>query len=65
MASEGSAVFAETVDGQYAGVALCALRRDYVEGCGTSPIGYLEGVSVREAFRLRGIAGRLVSECEQ
>lgn len=26
-----------------AGVALCALRHDYVEGCETSPVGYLEG----------------------
>ena len=33
IASEDSAVFAEAVDGQYAGVALCALRHDYVEGC--------------------------------
>lgn len=65
MASEDSAVFAETADGQFAGIALCALRRDYVEGCQTSPVGYLEGVAVREAFRFRGIAGRLVAECEQ
>ena len=65
MSSEDSAVFAETVNGEYAGVALCCLRHDYVEGCGTSPVGYLEGVSVREGYRHRGIAGRLVSECEQ
>ncbi len=65
IASEDSAVFMEIVDGQYAGVALCGLRRDYVEGCETSPVGYLEGVSVHEAFRLRGIARKLVSECEQ
>ena len=65
MASVDSAVFAETVNGQYAGVALCSLRRDYVEGCETSPVGYLEGVSVREAFRFRGIAAKLVTECEQ
>ena len=63
--SEDSAVFAEAVDGQFVGVALCALRRDYVEGCETSPVGYLEGVGVHEAFRLRGIAGALVSQCEQ
>lgn len=64
IASEDSAVFAETADGQYVGVALCCLRRDYVEGCETSPVGYLEGVGVREAFRFRGIAGKLVAECE-
>ena len=65
MDSDESAVFSESSGGQIVGVALCALRHDYVEGCETSPVGYLEGVGVREAFRLRGIAGRLVSECGQ
>jgi len=64
MASEDSAVFAECVNGEYAGVALCTLRHDYVEGCETSPVGYLEGVSVREEYRHLGIAGKLVAECE-
>ena len=65
IATEDSAVFAETAGGRYTGVALCCLRHDYVEGCETSPVGYLEGVSVHEAFRHRGIARRLVAECEQ
>ena len=65
MTAEDSAVFAETADGQFVGVALCALRHDYVEGCETSPVGYLEGVSVHAAYRHRGIAKRLVAECEQ
>ena len=63
--SGSSAVFAETADGDYVGAALCALRHDYVEGCETSPVGYLEGVVVREDFRHRGVAQRLVAECEQ
>ena len=65
MGSKNSAVFAESVNGEYVGAALCSLRYDYVEGCETSPVGYLEGVSVREAFRHQGIGGKLVSECEQ
>ena len=65
MSSENSAVFAEILNGEYAGVALCALRHDYVEGCETSPVGYLEGVSVQEEYRQQGIARKLVSECEQ
>ena len=65
IASDDSAVYYECVDGLPVGAALCALRRDYVEGCGTSPVGYLEGVAVREAFRDRGIARSLVAECEQ
>ena len=65
IASEDSAVFTETVNGQYVGVALCGLRHDYVEGCETSPVGYLEGIGIHEAFRFRGIARKLLSECEQ
>ena len=65
MNSENSTVFAEVENGQYVGVALCCLRHDYVEGCETSPVGYLEGVSIREEYRHRGIARKLVSECEQ
>ena len=63
--SDDSAVYYECVDGTPVGVALCALRRDYVEGCETSPVGYLEGVAVREARRHCGIARQLVAECEQ
>lgn len=63
--SEQSAVFVTEMDGAYVGIALCGLRHDYVEGCETSPVGYLEGVAVREAYRRRGVAEALVSECEQ
>ena len=65
MDSDESAVFAEKRDGRFIGVALCCLRHDYVEGCETSPVGYLEGVSVKEAYRKQGVAKRLVEECEQ
>ena len=63
--SDSSAVYYECIDGQAVGVALCALRHDYVEGCGPGPVGYLEGVAVRESCRHSGIARALVAECEQ
>ena len=56
MRSENAAVFAETVQGEYAGVALCCLRHDSVEGCETSPVGYLDGVVVREEYRRRAFS---------
>jgi len=40
------------------------LRHDYVEGTSTSPVGYLEGIYVRPAYRKQGMARKLVSACE-
>lgn len=46
------------------GFAQCQLRRDYVEGTETSPVGYLEGIFVKEGYRRKGYAKRLLSACE-
>ena len=47
-----------------AGFAQCQLRRDYVEGTQSSPVGYLEGIFVEEAYRSRGCARELLAACE-
>ena len=47
------------------GFAQCTLRYDYVEGTETSPVGYLEGIFVQEAYRRKGYARELLSECER
>lgn len=47
-----------------AGFAQCQLRHDYVEGTEGSPVGYLEGVYIREAYRKKGYARALLSACE-
>ena len=65
MDSENSCIFVCENDGHLNGTALCCLRHDYVEGCVTSPVGYLEGVYVDEPCRRLGIAGALVKECEK
>jgi aminoglycoside 6'-N-acetyltransferase I len=48
-----------------AGVAIAfaeaTLRTDYVNGCSTSPVGFLEGIYVRPDWRRHG-AARLLSE---
>ncbi len=62
-AGEG-AVFVAEEAGRVVGFAQCALRRDYVEGTKSSPVGYLEGVYVDEACRRRGCAAHLLSACE-
>ena len=45
--------------------AQCRLRHDYVEGTGSSPVGYLEGIFVLEGYRENGYAAQLLSECEK
>lgn len=59
-----SDVFIAYNDNIPVGVAQCGLRKDYVEGTGSTPVGYLEGVYVIEKFRNKGIAAMLCKECE-
>lgn len=60
-----AAVFVCTADNDIIGFAQCQLRRDYVEGTASSPVGYLEGVFVEESYRQRGYGKLLVCACEQ
>ena len=46
------------------GFAQCGLRRDYVEGTESSPVGYLEGIFVKESYRSKGCAKELLLACE-
>ena len=48
------------VNGQPAGFAEGSLRRDYVNGCETSPVTFLEGIYVVPAHRDKGVAVALV-----
>jgi aminoglycoside 6'-N-acetyltransferase I len=43
-------------DGAAIGFAEATIRRDYVEGCETSPVVFLEGIFVRLEARLGGTA---------
>ena len=44
--------------------AECCLRYDYVEGAITVPVAYLEGIYVKEKYRLQGFASSLVEHCQ-
>ena len=48
------------VAGKPAGFAEGSLRRDYVNGCETSPVTFLEGIYVVPAHRNQGVAEELV-----
>ena len=51
-------------EGEAVGFAQCQLRRDYVEGTESSPVGYLEGIFVAQPCRNRGYARALLAACQ-
>ncbi len=55
---------ARTDDGVALGLAEASLRRDYVNGCKTSPVAFLEGIYVAPEHRRSGIASQLVGAVE-
>ena len=60
-----SAIFIVSIDDKKIGFAQCQLRHDYVEGTKTTPVGYLEGIFIREEYRKQGYAKKLLSKCEE
>ena len=61
---DDAAAFIRYADDRPAGFAQCGLRRDYVEGTDSTPVGYLEGIFVKAEYRNRGYARELLSACE-
>ena len=58
-----SAVFLAEEAGGPVAFAQCQLRHDYVEGTNRRPVGYLEGIYVREPHRRTGVARALLAAC--
>ena len=52
-------------DGRAVGLVEAGLRRDYVNGTETSPVGFLEGLYVVESWRRAGVGRALVEATEQ
>ncbi len=46
------------------GFAEATVRHDYVEGCGTSPVAFVEGIFVAPEVRVRGLGRYLVLAVE-
>jgi len=65
IASDNAACFIKYVEGKAIGFAQCQLRTDYVEGTDSSPVGYLEGIFIEEAYRKCGYGKELLEECEK
>lgn len=49
--SDKRAVFICYSETMPVGFAQCSLRNDYVEGTDSSPVGYLEGIFVKDEYR--------------
>lgn len=63
--NEECTIYFYCIDHMSIGFAQCGLRHDYVEGTESSPVGYLEGIYIREGYRKRGYAKDLLAECEK
>ncbi|HLJ71401.1 MAG TPA: aminoglycoside 6'-N-acetyltransferase [Roseiarcus sp.] len=62
---ESAAIFlARDRDGAVVGIAEATLRRDFVNGCTTAPVAFLEGLYVAPAWRRRGVGRRLCAAVE-
>ncbi|WP_162832179.1 aminoglycoside 6'-N-acetyltransferase [Clostridium hydrogeniformans] len=62
--SEKDQIFLYRIENEFAGFIHVAIRTDYVEGAGSSPTGFIEGIFVKEEFRDKGIARDLVKKGE-
>jgi len=61
-AQRKAAFVAVSSNGTVAGFAEASLRFDYVNGCDTSPVVFLEGIYVRPEHRRTGVARALCDE---
>ena len=65
IADEDSGVFLYRAgENGFAGFIQLSLRHDYVEGCDGSPVAYVEGIYVEEAFRRCKVAQALIAFAE-
>jgi len=65
LVSEKVVVFLKYCGDEPIGFAQCQLRYDYVEGTKSSPVGYLEGIFIKDEFRHNGYAKELLENCER
>lgn len=65
MDKKSTAFFLIFKNEQAIGFAQCQLRHDYVEGAGSGPVGYLEGIFMKDEYRHKGYGKKLLQECEK
>lgn len=60
-----TAFMARGLDGAFVGFAEVALRHDYVNGCESSPVAFLEGIYTVECARRQGWAAHLIAQVQE
>jgi aminoglycoside 6'-N-acetyltransferase I len=60
----GQVCFLAMRDDEAIGFAEAAIRHDYVNGCETSPVAFLEGIYVAPSSRRTGAGGKLLAAVE-
>lgn len=63
-AGRGQVCFLALRGDEAVGFAEAAIRHDYVNGCETSPVAFLEGIYVAPSSRRTGVAGKLLAAVE-
>ncbi|WP_032120859.1 aminoglycoside 6'-N-acetyltransferase [Clostridium amazonitimonense] len=63
--SNNQGVLLYKLEGKFIGFNQVSIRYDYVEGSNTSPVGFIEGIFVKESYRLKGVAKSLVRNGEK
>lgn len=65
LSNKESVIFLYVCDDKIVAFSMCGLRHDYVEGCISSPVAYLEGIFVLPEYRRKGIGKQLVEACQK
>lgn len=57
---KNNTIFLAVIKDRAIGFLNSSIRTDYVEGSQSSPVGYIEGLYVQEAYRMKQVATKLV-----
>jgi aminoglycoside 6'-N-acetyltransferase I len=60
----GYTFYVAEVDKKFIGFILLSIRRDYVAGSTTFPVGYIEGIYVEKTWRKKNVARQLILAAE-
>lgn len=53
------------INGKAVGLLTCSIKKEYVPGCNTGKVAYLEGLYILPEYRRQGFATKLVEQFEK